>query len=72
MQQTSSSTVQSNSSNNLSAVVDHSAISLSAMVQVCGAFLLGLVMLYGVGFAPMSVAHNAAHDTRHAVAFPCH
>jgi cobalt transporter subunit CbtB len=32
----------------------------------------GLLMLYGVGFATLSVAHNAAHDTRHATGFPCH
>ncbi|MCP5421107.1 MAG: CbtB-domain containing protein [Gammaproteobacteria bacterium] len=35
------------------------------------AALLGLVILYGVGFAPLA-AHNAAHDARHSVAFPCH
>ncbi len=36
------------------------------------AILLGAVLVYGVGFAsPMSV-HNAAHDARHAFAFPCH
>lgn len=33
---------------------------------------LGLVMLFGVGFAQIEVVHNAAHDTRHSVAFPCH
>lgn len=32
---------------------------------------LGLVMIYGVGFAP-HIAHNVAHDTRHSAAFPCH
>jgi cobalt transporter subunit CbtB len=32
----------------------------------------GLVVLYGVGFAPFTRAHNAAHDTRHANGFPCH
>jgi len=34
--------------------------------------LLGLVMLFGVGFAQIDVVHNAAHDTRHSVGFPCH
>jgi cobalt transporter subunit CbtB len=33
---------------------------------------LGIGILYAVGFAEMAVAHNAAHDTRHAVGFPCH
>jgi cobalt transporter subunit CbtB len=33
---------------------------------------LGLGLLTGVGFAGSDVIHNAAHDTRHAVGFPCH
>ncbi len=36
------------------------------------AALLGAVMIFGVGFANISVAHNAAHDTRHTMVFPCH
>ena len=47
-------------------------LPLSATAQIAGAILLGVVMLFGVGFAPVGVVHNAAHDTRHAVAFPCH
>lgn len=33
---------------------------------------LGLALLYAAGFAEMPVLHNAAHDGRHAAAFPCH
>jgi cobalt transporter subunit CbtB len=33
---------------------------------------VGLGILYVVGLAPMAAAHNAAHDTRHAIGFPCH
>lgn len=33
-------------------------------------FGLGLVFL--TGFSHMDAVHNAAHDTRHALAFPCH
>ena len=36
------------------------------------AILLGSALLYTVGLAPMAVAHNAAHDTRHGLGFPCH
>lgn len=36
------------------------------------AALLGVFLLYGVGFAKPQVLHNAAHDTRHAFTFPCH
>lgn len=36
------------------------------------AALLGVFMLFGVGFAHSDILHNAAHDTRHAVTVPCH
>jgi cobalt transporter subunit CbtB len=36
------------------------------------AALLGLFLLWGVGFSHIPVLHNAAHDTRHSLAFPCH
>ena len=46
------------------------AVNQSATAQIIGALILGAAMLFVVGF--MDVAHNAAHDTRHAIAFPCH
>ncbi len=36
------------------------------------ATLLGAFLVLGAGFAPISTVHNAAHDARHAFAFPCH
>ncbi len=36
------------------------------------AFALGAVLLFVVGFAPSQAIHNAAHDTRHILSFPCH
>lgn len=36
------------------------------------ALLLGTFLLLGVGFANPHILHNAAHDTRHALTFPCH
>jgi cobalt transporter subunit CbtB len=33
---------------------------------------LGLVLLYGAGFAETAQLHNAAHDGRHSASFPCH
>jgi cobalt transporter subunit CbtB len=41
-------------------------------VQVFAALIFGVGIIFAVGFAPMSVAHNAAHDVRHSLAFPCH
>ncbi|UCH74207.1 MAG: CbtB-domain containing protein [Rhodospirillales bacterium] len=31
---------------------------------------LGVFLLFAAGFA--QVSHDAAHDSRHSVAFPCH
>jgi cobalt transporter subunit CbtB len=36
------------------------------------ALLLGFVLVGGVGFASDMAIHNGAHDTRHALGFPCH
>ena len=33
---------------------------------------IGASAIFMVGLSDMSVAHNAAHDTRHAIGFPCH
>lgn len=45
---------------------------VSSLGKNIAAMTFGLIVLFAVGFAPMNVAHNAAHDTRHAHAFPCH
>ena len=36
------------------------------------ALVFGLVLVGGVGFASDMAVHNGAHDTRHALGFPCH
>ena len=36
------------------------------------ALMIGLVLIGGVGFASDMAIHNGAHDTRHALGFPCH
>lgn len=36
------------------------------------AAMLGLVIVFGVGFAPSDLVHNAAHDGRHSLSVPCH
>ena len=36
------------------------------------AILLGIVFIGITGFAPIQAIHDAAHNTRHAISFPCH
>ncbi len=57
--------------NNLDAL-ESASVSTTKNLQLLAAAALGVIILFGVAFAPMDMAHNAAHDTRHSVAFPCH
>ncbi len=45
---------------------------MEAVKPAIMAIVLGIFILYGVGFAQPQLLHDAAHDTRHAFAFPCH
>jgi cobalt transporter subunit CbtB len=47
-------------------------VAASSRTAALSAILLGTAMIFLVGFAPIPAVHNAAHDTRHSSAFPCH
>lgn len=51
-----------------------SAQSTKPVVAALSAALLGLTIIFAVGFiqGPNAAAHEMAHDTRHAMGFPCH
>jgi cobalt transporter subunit CbtB len=36
------------------------------------AFAMGVAFVFVVGFAQPHLLHNATHDARHALSFPCH
>jgi cobalt transporter subunit CbtB len=44
----------------------------AAIASTLVATVLGAFLVLGAGFVPISAVHNAAHDSRHAFAFPCH
>lgn len=48
------------------------ASSQSRLMQLALAGILGLFIVGFAGFSPMEAVHNAAHDYRHSMAFPCH
>ena len=52
--------------------IESAQLLAAPSLQLAAAAVLGLLVLIGVGLAPMDVAHNAAHVTRHSFAFPCH
>ena len=43
-----------------------------ARLAALAAILLGAFLVFGAGFAGSAALHEAAHDGRHAFAFPCH
>jgi cobalt transporter subunit CbtB len=46
--------------------------AIAVVIPAVLAIVLGAMLVYGVGFASPMTLHNAAHDARHAFAFPCH
>jgi cobalt transporter subunit CbtB len=44
----------------------------TVLVAAACTAVLGIVLIWGVGFSPMEAVHNAAHDVRHSSGFPCH
>jgi cobalt transporter subunit CbtB len=50
-----------------------SSLSVSKRLAAGLALLfVGMTLTFAVGLSNMAVAHNTAHDTRHAIGFPCH
>ncbi|MDP6706103.1 MAG: CbtB domain-containing protein [Alphaproteobacteria bacterium] len=50
----------------------HLHVETKTLWPSLAAILLGAFFIIGAGFAQPSALHNAAHDSRHSVAFPCH
>ena len=49
------------------------ALPSASLRAICAvAFLIGAGIVFMVGFSHLDSVHNAAHDTRHSLAFPCH
>ena len=48
------------------------AVATPATAGIALAFITGLALLFASGYAQATSLHDAAHDQRHAMAFPCH
>lgn len=46
--------------------------STTTALPIVFAAAVGLMLLFFSGYAQATVLHDAAHDQRHAMAFPCH
>jgi len=60
------------STNNLSVANATAELTTTRVLSIFAAALLGLFIVGGVGFSHIEAVHNAAHDYRHSMAFPCH
>lgn len=47
-------------------------VAAARIMPALAAACLGLLLLYAAGFSSIEILHNAAHDSRHSAAFPCH
>jgi cobalt transporter subunit CbtB len=45
---------------------------IAALWPAVAAATLGILIVYVVGFAGAHTIHEAAHDARHSMNFPCH
>ncbi len=58
-----------------SVALDTGTISTSRADAIKAALIaavLGIGLVFLTGFAQTLALHNGAHDTRHALSFPCH
>jgi cobalt transporter subunit CbtB len=49
-----------------------SGLATTRIFAALSAAVLGLMLIYGAGFAQIEEVHNGAHDARHSAGFPCH
>lgn len=55
------------------AISQNTDVSTLEKLRAVGiALMLGAFLFVGVAFASPAEIHNAAHDGRHVMAFPCH
>lgn len=48
------------------------AAPVSRIAAIACVALFGLGLVWAAGFANAEALHNAAHDSRHSLVFPCH
>lgn len=56
----------------MNAMTHGAALSASDRTAITFVALLGMALLFLTGFGGASVLHDAAHDVRHSIGFPCH
>lgn len=44
----------------------------TGLAAILAAAFIGGLLIFSAGFANSAMLHDAAHDGRHAISFPCH
>ena len=44
----------------------------SQLASIVFVAIIGMGLLFTAGFANSATLHNATHDSRHSIGFPCH
>ena len=52
--------------------IQHAAAAPARLSVAVIAALFGILIVYAAGLSHPDTLHNAAHDSRHSLAFPCH
>jgi cobalt transporter subunit CbtB len=58
--------------NNAAAIRTSATSRIETLKAAFVALVIGFGLVYGAGFANSEGVHDAAHDSRHALSFPCH
>ena len=61
-----------NFASTLLARFDSGTLSWPTAIGVGAALTFGVVILFAGGILGAEILHNAAHDARHVMSFPCH
>lgn len=48
------------------------ALTPARAAPILASLMLGIFVIAGAGFVSVPAVHNAAHDQRHSIGFPCH
>ena len=63
---------QPNATTHTATINTSTGVRLNALLPALTALIFGVFLIFMTAFAKPEAVHNAAHDTRHSFAVPCH
>ncbi len=56
----------------LKTIFESNSLNWERLYSILAAVLVAFTIIYSIAYANPEVIHNAAHDIRHSMIFPCH